>query len=77
MAKKNVGGIMKVSFAQMGGETISLTVKRTAKLAEALTAAGYTGDLMDIRLNGREVTETSKLTAGDYISVVAAVSGGR
>ena len=76
MAKKNTGGIMKVVFANLTEAAMPLTIKRTATLKDVLAAAGYEGDIADVRVNGREVSEKAKIHAGDFVSVIAQVSGG-
>jgi molybdopterin converting factor small subunit len=76
MQKKNTGGTMKVVFANLTEAALPLTIKRTAILKDVLAAAQYEGDYADVRVNGREAGEKTKIHAGDFVSVVAQVSGG-
>ena len=77
MAKKATGGTMKITVLPLMEKPQQYTVRRSVTVAEVLEKAGREGtDLNDIRINGREVKNTTIMKAGEMLVIAAAVSGG-
>jgi hypothetical protein len=74
-------GQITVILAKMSEDSQEIRVARGSTLKKVLESAGYSADqfedlLEGLRVNGQEASLTTKLKAGDFITLSPRVQGG-
>lgn len=66
-----------VKVAVVGTRTEEVSLEDNATVADALRAASKSAENLDIRIDGKAASLTTRLSDGDVIHLVAKTKGGR
>lgn len=69
--------MIQVKVAVVGTRTEEVTLEDNSTVSDALRAANKSADNLDIRVDGKAATLTTKVVDGDVIHLLAKTKGGR